>query len=69
MDIPLDFIKKNAGDDIQVDYFPIFEDGFNDEGVLRNIWASSADIRLTAPFSVRCDGDYAKDKFDGSMVL
>jgi beta-glucosidase len=39
VDIPLDFIKKNAGEDIQVDYFPVFEDGFNDEGVLRAVWA------------------------------
>lgn len=39
VDIPLDFIKKNAGEDTQVDYYPVFEDGFNDEGVLRSVGA------------------------------
>lgn len=37
VDIPLDFIKKNAGEDIEVDYYPVFEDGFNDEGVLKPV--------------------------------
>lgn len=33
------------------------------------IGASSADMRLSEGLSVRYDGDYTKDKFDGSMVL
>ncbi len=40
VDIPLDFIKKNA-DGIKVDYYPIFESGFVDEGVVHRVDAVS----------------------------
>ena len=36
VDNPLEYIRKNA-EGIEVDYFPVFEDGFNDEGVLYNM--------------------------------
>ncbi len=36
VDIPLDYIKKNA-DGITVDYYPIFENGFIDEGVVHRV--------------------------------
>jgi beta-glucosidase len=42
VDIPLDFIRKNASEDMVIDYYPMFEDGFNDEGAVRPIWNASA---------------------------
>lgn len=42
VDRPLEYIKKNA-EGIQVDYFPIFQDGFYDEGVVHAIDAMKTD--------------------------
>lgn len=38
VDVPIEFIKKNASDyGIELDYFPVFTDGFLDEGVLPKV--------------------------------
>lgn len=41
VDIPLEWIRKNA-EGIEVDYYPVFKDGFNDEGVLSAIRSNAS---------------------------
>ena len=49
VDSPLKYIKENA-DGIEVDYIPVFEDGFNDEGVLYNMRYAGTDYDCAVLF-------------------
>lgn len=43
VETPFDCIVENAAEDAIIDYFPVFENGFNDEGVLRKVAAADED--------------------------
>lgn len=49
VDSPLEYIRKNA-EDITVDYFPVFGDGFCDEGVLYNMRYAGTDYDCAVLF-------------------
>lgn len=49
IDIPLEWIKKNA-EEIEVDYFPVFKNGFQDESVLSSIRTHANDYDCAVLF-------------------
>ncbi len=50
VDTPLDFIRKN-GDSFEIDYYPIFADGFSDEAIVYKIDALSYDYDIVLLFA------------------
>ena len=69
VDIPLDFIKKNAADaGIQVDYYPMFEDGFKDERTLQPVYKTAGYDRVIIFVGNNYAPDCETESFDRDNI-